>query len=1093
MSKQFLSFALFAVLASTLLLAQDLTRQREQTSGNTLRSAIGNAVALSTEIAVSPTDLTPLKTYIDTARTAAAAAQARADAIPVYAGTFAVWPPNVRQHSDFQRTFQSTLSGLTNTLATDGGSTGTRFTNVFRILTRDADGDVVQLHTQGWAFTNDERQTIAWEVDAAEFNQLGTQSLTTGLEVWGEFRAVYGGGVDELRGRTNPVFIDFGEEDEWPARRSEIPEQRVLLDVSVPSAATRGKLVINDDLAYVTRAERDVTTPAAATFVDFTAADYVGAFDDDNVPDASANIGSWYWNTTRLAAFRSFRNNGGAVWTEADVNRLVTSGDYRGAWGTDADAIPHIQQIGDFYYLYFNALRRATAYTPPVHTHLRNEFRRLSTSNETDRRLEFIAQGSPSQIDKNNTPSAFNFLLTHKAGAFPEAATARIDFLGRQVLFPSYQPSIESRSLGWGVSNADQIRIAALTEGRSEDAVVRLLDADGVEIPGTVSQVDFTVVEGATGGGGGGTTDSTARAGVATNTAAISTLRTESRAGDDLQSITVATLSSLNSALSSQASAATPLEIVFSANVTRSGTTYDAGDVVYVMPRSTAIEARFNLRANAVDSTARTLAAGKEDAFTLSTADFRFAGQRVLSLSTARVDQLNRVPSGGGTANQVWAKGPSNEKADWRDQAGGATSGLTQAQRVGLLQFHAEPPSIRYEAGNLDTALTRTIRMRVSNAELLTGDAWVSGSVAGQPILARTRWTSTTSSLALPISAQIALAIEQNDANADSVSITLMFHDAASAGNQIGDTLTFPIGLIEQTASTAAGIADTTIGAAADLGASNAWSSYTITEDLERARYYQFSFRVGSATRFMRSSSFKGSDFLDLAVQTDTTGFTQGAENNVIGLSLPRPNIDGVRTLYIGRSSTAREILMRVADDYNVVNLVKLGGIPGPQGPPGSGTTDTTARAAAAAAQQTANSRLTQAQVDARIAPYARAAPTGQIADAQIPGTITRDSELSGYATTSALATVRATADAATTTAEATAIANARAAVTPSPVIIVSNIASYDATQDRFEDSSGAEVVVPNGVIVSLTQAVYDAAVADAGFTPNVNSIFLTR
>ena len=42
----------------------------------------------------------------------------------------------------------------------------------------------------------------------------------------------------------------------------------------------------------------------------------------------------------------------------------------------------------------------------------------------------------------------------------------------------------------------------------------------------------------------------------------------------------------------------------------------------------------------------------------------------------------------------------------------------------------------------------------------------------------------------------------------------------------------------------------------------------------------------------------------------------------------------------------------------------------------------------------TTSSGLDQAEVDARIASYARIAPTGQIADAQIPATIARDSEL---------------------------------------------------------------------------------------------------
>ena len=70
---------------------------------------------------------------------------------------------------------------------------------------------------------------------------------------------------------------------------------------------------------------------------------------------------------------------------------------------------------------------------------------------------------------------------------------------------------------------------------------------------------------------------------------------------------------------------------------------------------------------------------------------------------------------------------------------------------------------------------------------------------------------------------------------------------------------------------------------------------------------------------------------------------------------------------------------------------------------------------------------------------------------------------------------------------------DARVRAVAGPVIIVSNIASFDATQNRFEDSSGNAVTVPNGAIVTLPQAVYDAAVADAEFTPNANAIFLTR
>ena len=68
----------------------------------------------------------------------------------------------------------------------------------------------------------------------------------------------------------------------------------------------------------------------------------------------------------------------------------------------------------------------------------------------------------------------------------------------------------------------------------------------------------------------------------------------------------------------------------------------------------------------------------------------------------------------------------------------------------------------------------------------------------------------------------------------------------------------------------------------------------------------------------------------------------------------------------------------------------------------------------------------------------------------------------------------------------------ANAGTIASPALVVTNIASFDGTQNRFEDSSGNEVTIPNGALVFLTQAIYDAAVADAQFTPNANAVFFT-
>ena len=46
--------------------------------------------------------------------------------------------------------------------------------------------------------------------------------------------------------------------------------------------------------------------------------------------------------------------------------------------------------------------------------------------------------------------------------------------------------------------------------------------------------------------------------------------------------------------------------------------------------------------------------------------------------------------------------------------------------------------------------------------------------------------------------------------------------------------------------------------------------------------------------------------------------------------------------------------------------------------------------------------------------------------------------------------------------------------------------------QNRFEDGAGDEVTVPNGSIVFVTDAIYAAAVAAAGFVPNPAAFFFT-
>ena len=118
---------------------------------------------------------------------------------------------------------------------------------------------------------------------------------------------------------------------------------------------------------------------------------------------------------------------------------------------------------------------------------------------------------------------------------------------------------------------------------------------------------------------------------------------------------------------------------------------------------------------------------------------------------------------------------------------------LTQAQEIGLLSIHPASSTIDYTPGKLDDALEGTLRLIVANPELLTGDIWVQGSVDGQPVLARRKWTAATGTLDFVISDQLSRLIGQNPA----LDIQLSFYNdaAASAAINLVETLRYSIDL----------------------------------------------------------------------------------------------------------------------------------------------------------------------------------------------------------------------------------------------------------------------------------------------------------
>ena len=103
---------------------------------------------------------------------------------------------------------------------------------------------------------------------------------------------------------------------------------------------------------------------------------------------------------------------------------------------------------------------------------------------------------------------------------------------------------------------------------------------------------------------------------------------------------------------------------------------------------------------------------------------------------------------------------------------------LNQAQQIGLLSINPDPELIDYPEGGLESALTRTISLRIPNPQLLTGDIWYEGEIDGVPIVDRTKWTERTLEIQYVISSTTAQTIGQNP----QLRLNINFYDAASAG-----------------------------------------------------------------------------------------------------------------------------------------------------------------------------------------------------------------------------------------------------------------------------------------------------------------------
>ena len=139
------------------------------------------------------------------------------------------------------------------------------------------------------------------------------------------------------------------------------------------------------------------------------------------------------------------------------------------------------------------------------------------------------------------------------------------------------------------------------------------------------------------------------------NASQISAERGFRTQGDDLQSVTISSASSYQSALTAQRNSQQPLEIFISAAIagTRSGSpySYNAGDVLYVAPFSDSVERRFNIPQGSTGPTTPTVKPRTAD-YTITSDD---EGDTIVLTSNTRTFTLPAIGAGVGQVSAGFA------------------------------------------------------------------------------------------------------------------------------------------------------------------------------------------------------------------------------------------------------------------------------------------------------------------------------------------------------------------------------------------------------------------------------------------------------
>ena len=293
----------------------------------------------------------------------------------------------------------------------------------------------------------------------------------------------------------------------------------------LPSADTVGKINYrtgNQDF-YKTISVGGIT-PAQATFENYSDSAFKGNYATLSAlpsANAAANRGTWAWVYGEFQAYRSILNtqSGQYEWVDVDIQRIVAGGDYIGHYDNDALATPHVTQVGDLYNDdTLNVLKRADTFTAASGTPTRYEqIRFLSyddldatitntiNANEGRHEIALAVIPSPTVVDKNNIPLAYDFNILHRRGFYSGADRIKVTLLGTEVT-NNFNPNGSQQTINMPVTTALTTAIGALTVAQPTTATVSVQLFNNSDPTTLLGEASFAmkVVEGATGGGGGG-------------------------------------------------------------------------------------------------------------------------------------------------------------------------------------------------------------------------------------------------------------------------------------------------------------------------------------------------------------------------------------------------------------------------------------------------------------------------------------------------------------------------------------------------------------------------------------------------------------